>query len=461
MATLIKMPVLGQSVEEVRILQWYKQEGDTVAKGEALAEIETDKVNIDWESPEAGVVRRILTPVDTFVKVEAPVLIVGDATESIDSLLGGSDAAPVAQAKAVEVAASAPVAAASHPAADTTAEVFVSPRARRVAAEFGVTLAELAGTGTGPGGRVQEKDVVALYEARQAASALTQEIAARAPKASPLARAVASGEGVNLDNLAGTGAGGRITAGDVRGAATPAPVAATPTGGGSRTVTLTGLRKRVADNIARSVRQSPHVTLNLRADMTDAMRLRKELLPAVEKATGVRLSPTDIIVKAVSVALAEFPAMNAHIDGDTLTLWDDVHIGLAVSLGDDGLIVPIIRDVRRKGLGEIAAARQDIATRARAGQLASADITGGTFTITNLGNYGIESFNPIIAPPQVAILGVGAIADAVVAVDGAPAVRPMIGLSLSFDHRAMDGAPAAAFLARVREILESPSLLLV
>lgn len=153
--------------------------------------------------------------------------------------------------------------------------------------------------------------------------------------------------------------------------------------------------------------------------------------------------------------------MNAHIDGDTLTLFDEVNIGLAVSLGEEGLIVPVIKSVHRKGLGELAKDRTDLANRARATQLKSDDITGGTFTVTNLGNYGIEYFNPIIPPPQVAILGVGAITETVVAKDGVPTVRPMMGLSLSFDHRAVDGAPAAAFLARIKEVLESPYLLLV
>jgi pyruvate dehydrogenase E2 component (dihydrolipoamide acetyltransferase) len=195
--------------------------------------------------------------------------------------------------------------------------------------------------------------------------------------------------------------------------------------------------------------------------MTEAQRLRAELLPSVEKAAGVRLSPTDIIVKAAAGALRDFPYVNAHLDGDAMTLFDDIHIGLAVSLGEGGLIVPVIKDAGRRGLAEIAKARQDLAARARAGQLGGEDVTGGTFTVTNLGAYGVESFNPIINPPQVAILGVGAIADRVVARSGAPTVRPMMGLSLSFDHRAMDGAPAAAFLQRLQEILENPYLLLL
>jgi pyruvate dehydrogenase E2 component (dihydrolipoamide acetyltransferase) len=349
--------------------------------------------------------------------------------------------------------------------------VFASPRARRLADDAGVDLAHLAGRGTGPGGRIQEKDVVAYQaEVQAAGDALLSETAAvagRAPKASPLARAVAGEAGLDLANLTGTGTGGRITAGDVRDAAAPevtperAAAPATPAPGSSRTITLSGLRKRVADNIARSVQRAPHVTLHLRADMTGAQRLRADLLPAIEKITGgVRLSPTDIIVKAAARALEEFPYVNAHIEGDTITLFDDVHVGLAVSLGEEGLIVPVIRDAHRRGLADIARARHDLAARARSGKLAPDDLAGGTFSVSNLGGYGIESFNPIIAPPQVAILGIGAIQDEIVASNGAPAVRPMMGLSLSFDHRAMDGAPAGAFLQRLRELLENPSLLL-
>lgn len=473
MAKVLTMPALGQTVEEQRILQWFKNEGETVAKGEALAEFETDKTNVEWESPEAGVLRRILAPVDAYVPVNQPIAIVGTADEPIDALLPDSvkDAAPPAAQTADAASVAAPAASQKAVAASGAGRVLASPRARRQAEELGVEIGALAGRGTGPGGRIQSRDVLALQQEMSTAPAgapAGEGAAGRGPKASPLARAVAENAGLDLAALAGSGSGGRIRADDVRQAAGDGrPAAPAFSAGGTRVVTLTGLRKRVADNIARSVRQSPHVTLNLSADMTEAQRLRAELLPSVEKATraaggdGVRLSPTDIIVKAVAGALKEFPHVNAHIEGDSLTLFDDIHIGLAVSLGEAGLIVPVVRDAGRRGLAEIARARQDLAARARAGKLGPDEITGGTFTITNLGAYGIESFNPIINPPQVAILGVGAIQDAVVARDGAPTVRPMMGLSLSFDHRAMDGAPAAAFLARVREILENPFLLLL
>ncbi len=476
MAIVVKMPVLGQSVEEVRILQWFKREGETVQKGEKLAEIETDKTNMDFDSPESGVVRQILAPVDSYVKVEVPIIIIGDATEPIDGLAGGDAPAPQEPAP-VAVQAITPQAAPTNGGVFAvpvggSGPVFASPRARRVADEFGVSVALLAGRGTGPGGRIIERDVIAFHEEREhsaAAEKLAQELDAaqtKAPKSSPLARAVASDTGADLTALAGSGSGGRIVAGDVLGAQTQtAPPVAAPipsSGGGTRTVTIAGLRKRVADNLSKSIRNAPHVTLHLQADMTEAMNLRKQLLPAIEKATnGVRVSPTDIVVKACAVALKDHPTLNAHRDGDTITLFDDVHIGLAVSLGDDGLIVPVLKNVNGKGLADLARDRADVAARARDNKLTGNDLSGGTFTVTNLGSYGIEAFNPIIAPPQVAILGVGGIADAVVARNGVPTVRPMMGLSLSFDHAALDGAPAAAFLARVKEILETPYLLLL
>lgn len=467
MVTVVKMPVLGQSVEEVRILQWFKREGELVQKGERLAEIETDKTNIDFDSPETGIIRQILAPADSYVKVEAPIVIFGDADEVIDGLAGGAalPPAPTPSVPATPTSSAGGVFAAS---SGGDGPIFASPRARRVADEFGVSVALLAGRGTGPNGRIIERDVIAFHEegqiaARQLAQNIESAAVQKAPKASPLARAVASESGADLNTLAGTGAGGRIVAGDVRGQAAVAAMPPAPAlSAGTRTVTISGLRKRVADNLTRSVRNAPHVTLHLQVDMDETMRLRTVLLPTIEKATGgVRVSPTDLIMKACAAALREHPSLNAHRDGDTLTFFEAVHIGLAVSLGDDGLIVPVLQNVHQKGLAEIAAARADVAKRARDNKLTGADLSGGTFTVTNLGNHGINAFNPIIAPPQVAILGVGGIADAVVARNGIPTVRPMMGLSLSFDHVALDGAPAAAFLARVKEILETPYLLLV
>jgi len=419
------MPALGQTVEEVRILRWLKDVGDAVERGEPLAEIETDKVSMEWESPAAGVIEQILAAADTYVPVEAPVILLADAATN-----GRNDAADTA----------------------LPGRIAVSPRARRTADELGIDTADLAGRGTGPDGRVIERDVIAYQEELQAISAVAA-IAGRGPKASPLARAMAADLGHDLGSL--TDPGRRITAADI-------PTTTEPVRTGATHVTvLTGLRKRAADTVARSIREAPHVTLHLSVNMTEAVRLRERLLPEIERSTGVRLSYTDLIIRVCAAALRQHPAVNAHRDGDTITRFGDAHIGLAVSLGEDGLIVPVIQNAGSKGLAEIAKARHGLVERARGHRLDAVDVAGGTFTITNLGGYGIAHFDPIIVPPQVAILGVGAIADTVVPWNGTPAIRPVLPLSLSFDHRAMDGAPAAAFLACIKDILETPALLLL
>ena len=439
MARTVKVPVLGQSVEEVRIVQWFKKVGDMVAIGEALGELETDKTNMEFASTEAGVILGFLAPVDAYVKVESPVVLVGEP--------GEAPAAPIPPS----------------PSPVPPSPLDASPRARRIADELGVNVRDLAGKGTGPAGRIIERDIEAAHAALAKSAQVAQELLETpAVRVSPLAQAIAVGEGVNLTSVAGSGTGGRITADDVRAATAPLATLAPNEGQavGSHVVKLSGLRKRVADNLSKSVREKPHVTLHLAVDMTEANKLRKQLLPAIEKSDNVRISPTDLILKACGHALKEHPIVNAHIDGDTITLFDAAHIGMAVSLGDNGLIVPVIKEVQSKGLTQLAKDRVDLAARARTGKLASSEVSGGTFTVTNLGNYGIQAFNPIIPPPQVAILGICAITDTIVAVNGQPAVRPMMGLSLSFDHRALDGAPAAAFLARIKELLETPGLLL-
>ena len=526
MAHLVKMPVLGNSVEEVRIVQWFKQEGDVVSEGEPLGEVETDKTNMEFPSPFTGVVRKLLVSVNDYIAVEAAIAVIGALGEDITPLLttlssGGSHsentekAAPLFQPLSItpipltnSVANSMVSPPETRPETREENAPVISPRALKLAAKYGILSTEFTGPGSGPQGRVVEKDVVDLYEKKQAAMTIEAGIPSRLPqvipliptpsspvatdvptltatlaaaKVSPLAQAIATEAGMDLAQVAGSGSGGRILASDVR----PLPSVPTaiseqsvptaiseqsvptaiseqsvPTAMKPKIITLVGIRKRVADNLSKSVREKPHVTLHTRADMTNANRLRADLLPVIEKTTGVRLSPTDIVMKACAVALLEFPHVNAHIEGDIITLFETVNIGLAVSLGDEGLIVPVLHDVQTKGLAALAMARNDVASRARSGKLTPNELVGGTFTITNLGNYGIEAFNPIIPPPQVAILGVCSIQDEVVAVNGVPSVRPRMGLSLSFDHRAIDGAPAAAFLARVREIIENPALLL-
>ena len=474
MAQKLELPALGQSMEEGTITRWFKAEGDTVQKGEVLYEVMTDKVNIEVESPVAGTLRKILAEVDMFVPVGDPVAILGEPGEDISALLGGEAAAPEPSVSLVgagepEAAVLAPLALAGEGSISLPGEgsqagghVFASPRARRYADEYGVEISMLSGRGTGIEGRVVEADVVAFYEEQQAAK--------RSQRVSPLAQRVAGEHGVPVSSIAGTGHGGKVTQDDVRRLLDPAPaapVAAAPAAAPAvpapaqpgTVIKLTGMRKMIADAVARSASTAPHVTLTLGVDMTEATRFRQQVLPAIEKTLGVRVSFTDIVAKAVVRALADHPLLNSTLAGTEITLHQSVHLGIAVSLGTEGLIVPVVKDAQTLSLGEFSRSLKGLVAKAKAGTLGTEEVTGGTFSITNLGTYGITQFNPIINPPQCAILGVCTITDTVVPVGGVASVRPIMNLCLSFDHRITDGAPAAAFLARLKEILEQPYLM--
>ncbi len=467
MAKTLGLPALGNSMEEGTITQWFKSEGETVAKGEALYEVMTDKVNMEVEAPEAGVLRKILAAVDATVPVNAPVAILGAADEDISGLLGEEPgAAPIelpatACAIADKPGGVSPVTERlplqGGPALEVPGDrVFASPRARRYADENSVDLTRLAGCGTGVDGRVVEADVVAFQEEEQARR---KEAERAAPRVSPLAQRVASEHGVSVEAVQGTGHGGKVTQEDVKRSVAPPARPDAPPAAGGRVVTLRGMRKMVAEAVSRSARTAPHVTLTLPVDMSEATRFRAQVLPAIEKTLGVRVSFTDIIAKAAARALLDHPYLNSTLAGDDITLHPAVHLGVAVSLGADGLIVPVVKDAQGKSLGEFSRALKDLAARAKSGGLAPDEVTGGTFSLSNLGTFGVTQFDPIIVPPQTAILGVCAICDTVVAVDGLPAVRPMMNLCLSFDHRVVDGAPAAAFLAQLKETLEQPYLM--
>ncbi len=485
MALKLELPALGQSMEEGTITRWFKAEGEPVQKGETLYEVMTDKVNIEVESPASGTLRKILAPVDMFVPVGDPVAILGEPGEDISALLGGSagEEAIAPQAPFPPSGEGKPdnpsfnphprveegdtqrrVSASDRDAlpAETNGRVFASPRARRYADEYGVDIAGLFGRGTGVDGRVVEADVVAFYEEQQAAK--------RSRRVSPLAQRVAGEHGVPVGSVSGTGHGGKVVQDDVRRLLEPSPgesAAAAPAAGPAApapaqpgtVIKLAGMRKMVADAVARSASTAPHVTLTLGVDMTEATRFRQQVLPAVEKTHGVRVSFTDIVAKATVRALADHPLLNSTLQGMEITLHPAVHLGIAVSLGTTGLIVPVVKDAQMKSLGEFSQSLKGLAARAKAGTLGADEVSGGTFSITNLGTYGITQFNPIINPPQCAILGVCTITDTVVPIGGVAAIRPIMNLCLSFDHRITDGAPAAAFLARLKEVLEQPYLM--
>ena len=439
------MPLLGQTMEEGTITRWLKREGEEVRKGEPILEVMTDKANMEVEAPVSGVLRKILAVEDAIVPIKEPIAVIGKADEPIDDVLSAAAAAEPAEAP---VAAPERVSSSTAPPAEITAgeRVFSSPRARMVASEHDVDIKSMAGRGTGPGGRITEKDVIAFVESAPAAEK---------PKVTPLAGRVAAEAGVDLTAVKGTGVAGRITRDDVLRTVGEAP---RPSAG--RVIPMTGMRKAVAENVARSARNAPHVTLVSEVDMTECVNLRKQLAPEFEKSHGVKISFTDLIAKAAAKAIEDHPIVNATLEEDRITVHDEINIGVAVAL-EDGLVAPVVRDARTKSIPRISAELKDLASRARSGGLSAADYQGGTFTITNLGSYGVDVFDPIINPPQVAILGVCRIVDKPVVLGGQFAIRSMMNLCLSFDHRALDGAPAAEYLARLKQILENPYTLLI
>ena len=449
MAKKMVMPLLGQTMEEGTIIKWFKNEGDQIKAGEPLLEVLTDKVNMEVEAPESGVLRKILAQPDDVIPVKDPIAVIGTADEPIDDLLGPSKPAAregeapseptPARKREAAGEGEAPAEPAAVPAAPVGGRIFSSPAARRVARERGIDIAALAGRGTGPGGRIIEKDVV--------------RYAASAPRLTPLAGKIAADLGVQVGSVEGTGIGRRVTSEDIRRAAAPPRG---PSIGG--VIPFTGLRKAVAQAVAASAQSAVHVTLVAEVDMTECVRMRESMLADIEARYGVRISYTDIIVMAVARAIEDKPIVNSSLQGDQIVIHDRINIGIATAI-EGGLVVPVVKDVASKTIPRISAEIKELVGRARAGKAHGDDFRGGTFTITNLGVYGIDSFDPVITPGQSAILGVCRITEKPAVFQGRIEIRSMMSLCLSFDHRVMDGAPAAEYLARLRQILESPYLM--
>ncbi|MBI3910638.1 MAG: 2-oxo acid dehydrogenase subunit E2 [Armatimonadetes bacterium] len=457
MATVFHLPLLGQTMQEGTILRWLKQEGEPVEGWEPIVEVMTDKVNMEVEPQTGGTLRKILVPEGAVIPVGAPVAILGAPDEDISRVLAelagpaGATAAPAAGGVPVPSPATLETPAAVAPngsgnggAAPTApAEVpAVSPRARETAAAAGLDWRALQIAGSGYEGMIVERDVQAFLAQQEA----------RRVRLTPLAAKLAAEQGVCPETLSPSGPGGRVRAEDVRRAAVPVAAA--------QEIALTGVRKVIAERLAASYRTAVHVPLRVDVDMEHAASLRAQLQQEWERRGLRRLTYTDLIAAAAARALREFPTLNGTLEGDTLRLSPAIHLGLAVAL-DDGLVVPVVRNADRLTLPDLSAALADLAARARSGQLPPDAFAGGTFTLTNLGQFGVDSFDPILNPPQITILGAGRIAPRLVAYQGQPAVRQTITLTLTFDHRAVDGAPAAQCLARVKELLENPARLLV
>ena len=423
MAITFGMPSLGHTMEKGKIIEWLKHEGDPIAKGEPLVVIETDKVITEVESPADGVVLRIVVPSEEERPIGALLAVLGAQGEQVSEvelqqMLG--PAAVQAPAMPAPVVAPAPMPA---PRADAAARdggerLKISPIARKLADELGLDASTIPGTG--PGGRITKDDVLRVAEAAKTA----------APAAAPVPPAPAAPTA-----MAPAPARGRL--------------------GVSSTIPLRGMRGRVAERMFQSWNTIPRVTEVMQVDMSATVAFREAMLGQWEQQYGLRISLNDMITKAVAMALRRQPRLNATLVDQEVRLHDSVNMGIAVNL-DEGLIVPVIFNADQKDLGQIAREGRDLAEKARAGRLQLDEISDGTFTITNLGTTGIELFTPIINPPQVAILGVGMVQRRPIVVGDALAIRPAVYLSLVFDHRAVDGVPAANFLQELKRLLEKP-----
>ena len=427
MAVEIPMPRLSDTMERGTVARWAKKEGDAIAEGDVLADIETDKATMELESYENGVLLKILVQEGESAELGAPIALVGEAGEVVDIPAAANGDAAAAASDEEPAPASTPAVAErpprieqSEPATGTN-ELRASPIARRMAADAGLDLRPLAGRGSGPDGRIVKVDVERL-----AAEGVTARAAA-APPTTPR---------------------------------TPPPPAPVPGAWeGAEGLEPTAMQRAVARRMTESKQNVPHFYLESEVDMTRAIELRREINRSLGEG-GTKVSVNDLIIRACAVSLVEHPQFHRSWIGDRIVQHEHAHVGIAVAL-DDGLIVPVLRDADRLTLTEIATATRDIVTRARAGKVRQREIEGGTFTISNLGMFGVTSFQAIINPPEPGILAVGRTIERPVIVDGQVQARPIMSVTLSVDHRAASGADGARLLQSIVRRLEGGVTLLL
>ena len=433
MATEIVLPQWGMEMQDGTVVRWLKQEGDPIQEGEPLVEIETSKLETEMESIASGVLARILVAEGDTVPIRTVLAIVAAQGEEVPVPQAVSPASPVTTGTSLPAAPTKP---------GDRPHVQVVPAARRLAQQHGIDLGQV--TGTGPGGRIVLDDVQRAIEAQDVPAPRPLE---RLPgQVVPAARRLASQHGIDLGQVRGTGTRGRILIEDVERAVGARAQQAT------RVVPIKGMRQTIARRMLESLQAMAQLTLTTEADVTDAMRLREGL--ARQWAEG-GLSPLALVVKATARALREHPRMNALQNENEVQLMEEVNVGVAVAL-EEGLIVPTIRQADAKSLSEIAKEARGLASKTREGRASYDEVTGATFTITNLGAHAIDAFTPIINPPQVGILGMGRVVEKPAVHQGEIVKRSLMYLSLTFDHRVIDGAPAAEFLSTVKDHLEDP-----
>lgn len=474
MAEIIIMPKLGFNMNEGKLVQWYKSEGEEITKGEPLFSVETDKTNMDIEATSDGVVKKLLIEEGDQVPVTLPIAVIGSADEDVSAAVadakaqlaaGGADVSDVDEAAAAAEQAEAPAEAKTPAAAPKTADgvIKITPRARRVAAENDLAVEDLTIEGTGWQGGICEKDIL-------------EYLASNKVKATPVAAAMAKAEGIDLADIRGSGVNGKIMKEDVEkviAAAKKAVAAAEDqahAGAGEITpdgkeigekVPYAGVRKVIGDRLAESKFTAPHLYFTQKVNMEDVLALRKKVNEVQDKKTSV----TDFIAKAVIMTLKKYPEMNSSLVGETIERYKSINLGIAVA-SPTGLIVPNIKNSQDMSVVEISKASTPLFDKARAGKLAVDEYAGGTFTISNLGMFGIENFTAIINPPEVGILSISSTKDepfVVTKEDGTKEIqiKPMMNIQLTVDHRIIDGLLAAQFVTNVKNLLENPISLMV
>ena len=445
MPTEIYLVKVGMNMTEGIVEEWCVADGERVEQGDLLYRLETEKVNLDVDAEASGVVRHIVAegvpmkPGDVVGYIYQPGESIPDSLPTAGGPILSLDTPAAGPSPAVPAAI----------ATGGDGRLRSSPAARRLAREMSVDIAEV--NGTGPGGRIVEADV-------QAAAAAAPE-PAKAAASSPMARKLARELGVDLSRIAGTGPSGRITKQDVERAASRdlAPPDFAPTA--DRTVPVRAMRKTIATRMYESLRTSAQLTMNMDVGMDDAVKLRNQLIDEWRD-EDLRPTYTDLVIRAAAKALKKHPNMNSVFGDAQITLLGDIHVGMAVAL-EEGLIVPVVRHANQLTMKQLVQESARLAAAARGGTLTPDDVHGGTFTVSALGMFGVDSFTPIINAPQSGILGVNRIRDGVRWEGATPRKTQQMRLSLTWDHRVLDGAPAAQFLGAVRDLLEAPYRLLV
>jgi len=400
----VRLPQLGQTMEEGTIVNCLVKVGDEVKKGDVIFEIETDKATLEMESPAGGYVKHILVKADETLPVGEPLLVLGDKDEEVpqgfvDSLKGRAAAAPDT-AQAVPAAQTTPAEPAKAEPAKPAGKIMASPRAKKLAVDLGVDLASV--TGTGPAGKITEQDIKAAADAKPVSAAQKK---------------VSEAE-VKL----------------------------------GQTIPLNRLQKITAERMLKSKREIPCFYLTVKADVTKLVELRTKM----NQNGDVKISYNDFIIKAVATGLEKYPIMTGQLEGESIKLAGTINIGLAISV-PDGLVAPILKDVNKKDIKQIAGDSQALVERARNNKLAPTDLEGGCITVSNLGAFGIDNFIPIVVPGQCSILGIGQITDTCVPDNGNVLIRKLMNMTLSVDHKVANGAYAAQFLDFVRKQLENGS----